>query len=328
MIERWNANRDKHNHEVLQVCQTFRQTMQNIDALVQFLFAASIVKEEAGLGRQSGKEPTEDDDARNLQRNLKVVAKVLKPNNKPVRQYRARGKEKIADMEAQAAAAANEKKRTSSNDGGKAADAAKKKQEDDDEDLDQFLQVRKEDDQQSWVIKKALAFSLKPFDSLLQKRTIRQPGNYRIRLAFSQKLLALWDRSHEVYVGILYGTGKFFGYLVGASPFLGVFEVRNVSGVCQRPEQSMFLTGSGNKVELDLDVTIGMPLVNSLHTVACQICANNSVIACDNVQWTAETMRNGVRLQIVPINLQVGDEIDCRMTWVSNGSTCVKGEDA
>ncbi|CAD7941740.1 unnamed protein product [Amoebophrya sp. A120] len=312
IIERWNANRDKSTHDVLQVCQCYRQTSQNIDALVQFLLATSIVKEETGVkvGDATSRE----------QRALKLVFKVLKPNNKPVRHYRTSKKEQ-KQLDQRMTAKEVKKKQ----------EELKKQQEQqqqDDEDLDQFLLVRKEDEEHSWVMKKALAFSLKPFDSLLQKRTIQWPGNYRMRIAFTQKLQHLWERHHEVYIGILYGQNKFFGYLCGVSPFLGVYEIRNVSGVCQRPEQAAFLTGSGNKLELDFDVTIGMPLVNKLHTTQCQICAaQNTVIACDDVQWTAETLAQGVRFQIIPIGLEIGDEVDCRITWVANGSTSAKGEE-
>ncbi|CAD7929706.1 unnamed protein product [Amoebophrya sp. A25] len=310
MVERWNANRDKQTHEVLEVLHAFRQSAANLDSMIQFLFATSILKEEAAS-------KTVRDPKKREARLHKQVFSMVAPNNKPLRRYKPMSKKQ--EKELQAALAAEQEKKA-------VQEKAKEKEEDPDADLDQFLQVRKMDDD-SFVVKKALSFTLHPIDSLLQKRSICMPGNYRIRLAFTQKHVGLWDRSHEVYIGILYGGNKFFGYLCGASPFIGIYDIRNVSGVCQRPEQSCFLTGSGNKMELDLDVTIGMQLCNGIHTVKCAILANNSTIASDDVQWTNETMAQGVRIQIVPVGFQTRDEIDCRITWVSNGTQGLKGDE-
>jgi hypothetical protein len=51
---------------------------------------------------------------------------------------------------------------------------------------------------------------------------------------------------------------RIFGYLAGVSAFVGVFNIKCVSGVAPKPEKNVHINGSGNKMEFDVNLQIEM----------------------------------------------------------------------
>ena len=93
-------------------------------------------------------------------------------------------------------------------------------------------------------------------DSLTQLVPVKKAGHYRIRLAFAQKTMPLWQKDHLIFVGCVYKGTCFCGYQCGVSPYLGVYELRCVSSVSSQAEAPAYLTGGGNKMEFDLDLEV------------------------------------------------------------------------
>ena len=105
---------------------------------------------------------------------------------------------------------------------------------------------------------------MKAGENMLQQNPLKEPGHLRLRLLLTQKIETVWNRDHEVFVGILFGKNYFFGYLCGASPFLGVYSLRCCSsGACQA-ERPTFITGSGTRLEFDFDFKISMERMNGI----------------------------------------------------------------
>lgn len=103
-----------------------------------------------------------------------------------------------------------------------------------------------------------------------------------------------------------------------------------MSGVAPKAEKPVFLTGSGSKMEFDVDLCVEMQRVNQVVGCKMSIMANQTSIARDEFQVTQNCLKKpdqpGLRFQIVPIGLQVDEQIDVRLSWVSSGSTNVDGE--
>ena len=189
----------------------------------------------------------------------------------------------------------------------------------DDEERDMFAMMR--DNQ---LLRKAMTFTLEASDTLLQIEKMSKAGVYRMRTSLTQKLELLWKETHDVFIGVIYGQNRFFGYMCSVSPFLGIFELKNVSSVAPRAERSVYLTGSGNKMEFDIELEIMMGRVNNVVGAKMAIVANNTAITRDEFQIKSTTLKApdapGLRFQIVPIGLQLDEQIDVRLSWVSNGT--------
>jgi len=87
----------------------------------------------------------------------------------------------------------------------------------------------------------------------------------------------------------------------------------------------VYLTGSGNKMEFDVELEIQMGRVNNVVGVKMSILANNTNVTKDEFQLKSTTLKApdapGLRFQIVPIGLQLDEQIDVRLSWVTNGSS-------
>lgn len=189
----------------------------------------------------------------------------------------------------------------------------------DDEERDMFAMMR--DNQ---LLRKAMTFTLEASDTLLQIEKMSKAGVYRTRVSLTQKLELLWKETHDIFIGVIYGQNRFFGYMCSVSPFLGIFELKNVSSVAPRAEKSVYLTGSGNKMEFDIELEIMMGRVNNVVGAKMAIVANNTAVTRDDFQVKSTTLKGpdapGLRFQIVPIGLQLDEQIDVRLSWVSNGT--------
>ncbi len=175
-------------------------------------------------------------------------------------------------------------------------------------------------------------------DAILQGHKIHKPGKYTLRVSLIQSRRSLWPSDHQVFVGLSYGTnsptnqmirskcGTFFGFLCGASPFLGIFEIQALSGASPKPEAPIFITGSAAKFEFDLDLVVNLTQVNQI--VTCTLAVGAGGMACgsssgNRIQTFQTGLRTlihpneGLRFVIVPTGLNVDDEMEARLNWVS-----------
>jgi len=138
----------------------------------------------------------------------------------------------------------------------------------------------------------------------------------------SQKLAQLWIPNHSCFVGVVYNEHCFCGYQVQASDFLGIYELRCMTSVSAKPEKPVFLTGSGTKVDFDLDLTVDMKLVNGVIGCRFSIIANSITLTMDEIQVSNKCMQDGgLRFQIVPMGLDHKEQMDIRITWImGNGN--------
>merc|ERR1719199_938963 len=111
-------------------------------------------------------------------------------------------------------------------------------------------------------VSRGFSFSLGSQQRLVQTQAIRTPGIQRLRVVLSNPRLVLWDPEHEVFVGISYGDGRYFGYLCSATAFSGIFSVRALASAAPAPNAPVHLTGSGNKVEFDVEVDVQLGWVS------------------------------------------------------------------
>lgn len=111
---------------------------------------------------------------------------------------------------------------------------------------------------------RALAFTMYAGENVLQQNALMEPGQMRLRLLLTQKIDKVWNPDHEIFVGVLFGKNYFFGYLCGASPFLGVYSLRCCSSGACKAEKPTFITGSGTRLEFDFDLKISMEQMNGV----------------------------------------------------------------
>ncbi|CAK9033561.1 unnamed protein product [Durusdinium trenchii] len=121
----------------------------------------------------------------------------------------------------------------------------------------------------SKVLAQGCSFNLGAGDRLLQADVLRDSGISRLRVALSEPSSLLWNPEHEVFVGLSYGEGKYFGFLCSASAFSGIFSVRALASAAPAPSAPVHLTGSGNKMEFDLGLEIQLHRVDLV--VTCEL---------------------------------------------------------
>ena len=109
------------------------------------------------------------------------------------------------------------------------------------------------------------------------------------------------------------------GYLVGASSFLGIYKLNFVTSAMEQAERSIFMTGSGTRLEFDLNVSLAPERMNGVVDGMVGIYVNNTCIGEESFQLSGDTLRNhGCRLMIMPMGLQAHEEIDVKLTWIKN----------
>merc|ERR1711966_372915 len=89
------------------------------------------------------------------------------------------------------------------------------------------------------------SFRIGAHHRLVQVDALRQAGIQRMRVAFSNPTAQLWEPDHEVFVGLSYGEGRYFGFIVSATTFSGIFSLRALASAAPAPNEPMHLTGSG-----------------------------------------------------------------------------------
>ncbi|CAD7958496.1 unnamed protein product [Amoebophrya sp. A120] len=341
LIERWNANRDKDPEEIYEICCCYRQTPENVEALVFFLSNLGMLEQSTATAKKEKKVDesafSNKEDAIKAGQLAKLFAVLPRRNTKPRRGKTEKKKKKQEsgpkDAVAEGTAAATGDQDDDAPEpvaddlAGAFAAVEQSNQvvevEVEDEDLDAFMVVKKDQETGHFFGgQTGLGFTVVAGETMTQLCAIRDPGQYRIRVAMSQKLAQLWLSNHTCFVGVVYNEHCFCGYQVQASDFLGIYELRCMTSVSAKPEKPVFLTGSGTKVDFDLDLTVDMKLVNGVIGCKFQIMANSVSLTMDEIQVSNKCMQDGgLRFQIVPMGLDHKEQMDIRITWImGNGN--------
>lgn len=172
----------------------------------------------------------------------------------------------------------------------------------------------------SVAVASGCSFSIGAQQRLLQSDPIRWAGLQRMRVVLSNPRSHLWNPDHEVFVGLSYGEGKYFGYLCSATTFSGIFSVRALASAAPAPNCPAHLTGSGHKVEFDLMLEVQIQRANLVVLCKLSVVWSNIMVTEECFQVSYETLQHGagLRFQVVATGLD-DDEIDVQLAWVSGG---------
>lgn len=176
----------------------------------------------------------------------------------------------------------------------------------------------------SKVLAQGCSFNLGAGDRLLQADVLRDSGISRLRVALSEPASLLWNPEHEVFIGLSYGEGKYFGFLCSASAFSGIFSVRALASAAPAPSAPVHLTGSGNKMEFDLGLEIQLHRVDLV--VSCELSCifKNEYLTKERFQISHDTLVNGpgLRYQMVGTGLE-SSKVLVNLAWVSGGGPSI-----
>jgi hypothetical protein len=312
LIERWNAAADKPKEMVIKLLGCFRPDEESADHLFNYLSG------QGWLGPNG--EPSKP--VANMPE-LLAVLKLMDPKHytklKP--RHNLAGKD-AEEAECQAILDAAKDSQTSG--GGAAKPKVGKPQETEGAgDVEAaFVHYRG-----MTPVSRGFSFSLGSQQRLVQTQAIRTPGIQRLRVVLSNPRLVLWDPEHEVFVGISYGDGRYFGYLCSATAFSGIFSVRALASAAPAPNAPVHLTGSGNKVEFDCAIEVQLTRVNMVVTCKLSIISRNETLTEDLFQVSHHTLKegDGLRYQVVATGLE-DQEVDVQLGWVSGGDNTEKAE--
>jgi len=172
----------------------------------------------------------------------------------------------------------------------------------------------------SSAVASGCSFSLGSQQRLLQAEPIRVSGLQRMRLVLSNPRVPLWDPEHEVFVGLSYGEGRYFGYLCSCTAFSGIFSVRALASAAPAPNAPAHLTGSGNKVEFDLALEVQVQRANMVVVCKLSVIFANLTVTEEHFQITYETLAYGPGLRFQVVTTGLGDEeVDVQLAWVGGG---------
>lgn len=289
LIERWNANADKIKPDIVRLLGCFRPDAETRGILLDWL---------TGMGwlGMDGAVPNMAE-----LRGVKVLVDNSKLSGKKSRRN-LRGAE-LAEAERLLAA----EKKDAELKGGTSISI---------EDTDAtFMHCRG-----NTVLGQGCAFSMSAHQRLVQADVIRDPGLQRLRVVLSNPRSALWDPEHEVFVGLSFGEGRYFGFLCSATAYSGIYGLRALASAAPAPSLPVHLTGSGNKVEFDLALEVQLIRVNTVVACKLSIIFSNENITEELFQISSETLKYGpgLRYQVVATGLG-NDEIHVQLSWVSGG---------
>mmetsp|Transcript_28712 Transcript_28712/g.67506 ORF Transcript_28712/g.67506 Transcript_28712/m.67506 type:complete len:610 (-) Transcript_28712:201-2030(-) len=170
------------------------------------------------------------------------------------------------------------------------------------------------------VLAQGCSFDLGAGERLLQADVLRHSGISRLRVALSEPSSLLWNPQHEVFVGLSYGEGKYFGFLCSATSFSGIFSVRVLASAAPAPSAPVHLTGSGNKMEFDMGLEIALHRVDLVVTCKMSAIFKNECLTQEVFQISHDTLVNGpgLRYQVVGTGLEK-DRVLINLAWVSGG---------
>lgn len=282
LIKRWNGNTDKPPHTMVKLLSCFRVDEENKNNLVMWL---------TGLGwlRTDG-EVAQDAPERQMVQN--IIAGLTTVGKKPRRNLR--GSELLeAERELQ-------------------ADASEDQKDPDAENV--FLQYA--DDK---LLSKGYSFSLRSQQRIIQADAIHKAGERRLQVLLSSPK-PLWDPEHEVFVGLSYGQGRYFGYLCSSTAFSGIFSVKAFASAAPKPNQPVHLTGSGSKMEFDLALEVQYQRVNLSVTCKLSVIFGLKILTQEYFQLSAKTLRDGPGLRFQVVATGLGEEsVDVQLGWTGGG---------
>jgi len=305
LIERWNAAADKPKYMVIRLLNCFRPDADTADHLRNWLTG------QGWLG--SDGEPV------NSMPELNVVMKLLNPKNYSKLKARHNLEGKDAEEAENQAILDNAKDPTKSVTSALAKKKGGSKPPEGDVEA-AFVHYRG-----MVPVSRGFSFSLGSQQRLVQTQAIRTPGIQRLRVVLSNANSVLWDPEHEVFVGMSYGPGRYFGYLCSATAFSGIFSVRALASAAPAPNAPVHLTGSGNKVEFDCAIEVQLTRVNMVVTCKLSIISRNETLTEDLFQVSHHTLKvaDGLRYQVVATGLE-DQEVDVQLGWVSGGDNTEK----
>lgn len=170
------------------------------------------------------------------------------------------------------------------------------------------------------AISEGHSFRIGAQQRLVQVDAVRTAGIQRMRVSFSNPGAELWDVDHEVFVGLSYGEGRYFGYIVSGTAFSGIFGLRALASAAPAPQKPVHMTGSGNKVEFDMALEVQLQRANLVVVCKLQVIFANEVLTQEFFQISYETLTTGpgLRYQVVATGLEDA-ELDVQTAWVGGG---------
>mmetsp|Transcript_5138 Transcript_5138/g.12326 ORF Transcript_5138/g.12326 Transcript_5138/m.12326 type:complete len:612 (+) Transcript_5138:48-1883(+) len=170
------------------------------------------------------------------------------------------------------------------------------------------------------LLNQGFSFSLRAHERLVQSGAIRSSGIHRLRCVVSNPRVVLWDPEQEVFVGISFGEGKFFGYLCSATAFSGIFSVRALSSVAPAPNPPVHLTGGGNKVEFDAALEVQLKRVNRIQQMKLGVIFHGETIVEEHFQVSSDTVESGAGLRFQVVATGLGNhDISVQLAWIQGG---------
>jgi len=291
LIERWNANADQRKEDMVRLLHCFRADEYTRDQLRSWLVSMGWL--------------TASGDAADIPLASKMTALVNGTANKKKPRRNLQGNELEKELEELAAeeltgmdALVEQAKEAAAYDEGTS-----------------FNQYRG-----TQLMLQGFSFSLRAHERLVQSGSIRSPGIHRLRCVISNPSTVLWDPEHEVFVGISFGEGKFFGYLCSATAFSGIFSVRALSSVAPAPNPPAHLTGGGNKVEFDAALEVQMKRVNRIQQCKLGAIFHGETIVEECFQVSSDTVEYGagLRFQVIATGLE-NESISVQLAWIQGG---------
>eukprot|EP00930_Biecheleria_cincta_P028833 TRINITY_DN20086_c0_g1_i1.p1 TRINITY_DN20086_c0_g1~~TRINITY_DN20086_c0_g1_i1.p1 ORF type:complete len:623 (+),score=110.87 TRINITY_DN20086_c0_g1_i1:73-1869(+) len=281
LIERWNATADKSKQDIVRLLRCFRPSEETRAALKNWLSLMGWVNENDDVVDIPGLEGLRD-----------VVSGKATRGKKPRNNLRGSDLDEIL-----------------------ALDGKDKDNKPDDELEATFFHYRG-----GRTLAQGSSFHLGPSEKLMQADCLRDAGLSRLRVALSEPSNLLWNPAHEVFVGLSYGEGKYFGFLCSATAFSGIFSVRALASAAPAPSSPVHLTGSGNKVEFDLGLEVQLHRVDLVVTCKLSAIFKNESLTCETFQVSYDTLVNGagLRYQVVATGLEK-DKVLINLAWVSGG---------
>lgn len=166
-------------------------------------------------------------------------------------------------------------------------------------------------------VQSGFAFCLVQGRTIMQNVAVRAAGSYRARVAFSQSVKPLWDPTHELFTGIIFGENRYLGYICGQSPYDGVFRLQSFRSGAPKPGAPVHFTGSGTKMEFDVELGVSIQRVNEVVDCSLSILSNNTVVSLTDFQVQNSTLLDGtgLRFQIMGTIPPPGS-IDVNIAWV------------
>lgn len=289
LIERWNANADKPQDQIVRLLCCFRPDEETRQTLVTWLTGLGWLKSDGSIADMPGLAPLKS-----------ILSGHASKKKQPRKNLSSSQLEEALRNEDELAEVAKKQAESGST----------------------FVHYRG-----MHPVGKGCSFGIGAADRLLQAEPIRNAGIQRLRVVLSNPRRALWDPEHEVFVGISYGEGKYFGYLVSATAFSGIFSVRAIASAAPAPNAPVHLTGSGNKIEFDMGLEVQLQRVNLIVTCKLSVIWANATLTEELFQVTLETLkdREGLRYQVVATGLN-DESVDVSLSLISGGANIVEEE--